>query len=374
MNVLFLTTHLNTGGITSYLLTLSKGLIQRGYSVYIASSGGNTENEFRALGVNLRTLDIHVKSELHPKLYFALPGLRRYIRDEHIDLVHAHTRVTQVMAQWLQWMTKVAFVSTCHGYFKTRLSRRLFPCWGDYVIAISEAVSNHLRDDFKIDPKKISLIESGIDLQDFSLINDATRQQSRKQFGLTDEPAIGMIARLSDVKGPDILIQAMSQIIKVFPTAKLLIVGQGKMEEALTRMIHELHLENHVKMYPIVNRPAQVLPAFDVFCVPSRQEGLGLSVMEAQAVGLPVVASNVGGIPTLIRHDETGVLVPPENPDALARAIIAVLENHAFAQSLGVKARYFIEATHSADFMVEKIEGLYQKATHCHSHESGNPQ
>ena len=361
MKILFLSTHANTGGITSYLLTLTKGLIRRGHHVHLVSSGGDHIETFQKLGAKTVILNLKTKSELNPKIYGALLPLKNYIDEQHIDVIHAQTRVTQVMGTCLKIMTRKPCVSTCHGFFKNRLSRRLFSCWGDHVIAISSQVKDHLQNDFHLPSEKIVLIENGIDLEMFPLVNASQRASRRKEFQFHDEVIIGMIARLSDVKGQDILIRAMPQILKHFPDTRLLLVGQGKMEGELKTLTQKLGLDNHVRFYPVVNQTAEMLPIFDVICVPSRQEGLGLSIMEAQATGIPVVASNVGGIPTLIEEGKTGLLVEAGNPDALAQAVVSLLQDKNKAQSLGQAARRFIEEKYSAEKMVEKTVSLYKK-------------
>lgn len=359
MNILFLSTHLNTGGITSYLFTLSKGLIKRGHAVHCASSGGNMEKEFLSAGVKIMDLNIRTKSELDPRIYLALKPLKQYIKENHIDIVHSQTRITQVMGSLLNKSTGRPFVSTCHGYFKKRLSRKLVPCWGDAVIAISGAVERHLADDFGVNPRKIHLIESGIDLDDFAPVDDEVRTRQRSRFNLGEEPIIGMIARLSDVKGPDILIEAMHSVLKHIPNAKLLLVGEGKMESELRTMVNRLELEEHVRFFSIVSQTQEMLPLFDIFAMPSRQEGLGLSIMEAQAVGLPVIATRVGGIPSLIEDGKTGVLVEPENSGALAEAIVKLFEDKGRMRTIGTAGRIFIQQNYSSDSMVDKTTKLY---------------
>lgn len=361
MKILFLSTHANTGGITSYLLTLTNGLIRQGHEVHLITSGGDQIETFQRLGVKMFILNFKTKSELDPKIYLALFPLKKYIQEHKIDVIHAQTRVTQVMGQCLKIMTGKFYVSTCHGFFKPRLSRKFFPCWGDRVIAISSQVQEHLQNDFGLAPQKVVLIENGIDLEMFPVADEALRKIKRNAFQLGAEPTIGIIARLSEVKGQDILINAMPQILKIFPNAKLLIVGQGKTENELRMLVKDLNLTNHVRFYPVVNRTSEMLPLFDIFCMPSRQEGLGLSIMEAQAMGLAVVASKVGGIPSLIEHDKTGLLVKSENPDALAHAIVSLLQNKSKAQAMGTAARRFIEEKYSARKMVNKTEELYKK-------------
>ncbi|MCK5013731.1 MAG: glycosyltransferase family 4 protein [Candidatus Omnitrophica bacterium] len=367
MNILFLSTHLNSGGITSYLFTMTKGLICRGHQVHIVTSGGNMEKEFLSIGAKLLTLNIRTKSELDPRIYFALFPLSRYIRENKIDLVHAQTRITQVMGALLKRLTGKPFVSTCHGFFKTRLSRRLVPCWGDVVIAISEAVEWHLRHDFRVAREKVSLIASGIDFNEFDLIDGARKKERRARFHLGDEPVVGIVARLSDVKGQDILIEAMNKVVPYIPNAILLLVGEGKMENVLREKVQSLNLGDHVRFFSIVNNTYEMLSLFDIFAMPSRQEGLGLSIMEAQAAGLPVVASRVGGIPSLIEDGKTGVLVEPENSSELADAIVKLLQDPERLKEIGMAGREFIKKTFLADKMTDKVIQLYQHLVKKHS-------
>jgi len=354
-----MTTHINAGGITSYLRTLAKGLMANGHQVHIVSSGGNTADQLQSMGVKLLTLDIKTRSELNPKIYSALGEIKTYIRDNKIDIIHAHTRITQVMGSLLSKLTGKSYVSTCHGYFKKRLSRLLFPCWGERVIAISPAVKSHLIDDFHVPAQKIELIGSGIDADDFKLVEPTTRNSQRQKLNIAGGPVIGNIARLSDVKGPDILIEAMARILKTMPEVKLVLVGEGKMQAQLRQMVVSLKLEESVIFQTAVNRTAEYLPIFDVFVVPSRSEGLGLSAMEAQACGLPVVASNVGGLPSLIEDGKTGYLVEPQNPEKLAEKIVQVLKDAQQAQSVGLAGREFILQNYSVDQMVKKTVDFY---------------
>jgi glycosyltransferase involved in cell wall biosynthesis len=360
MNILLLSTHLNTGGITSYLLTLSKGLMNRGHHVHMAASGGNMEQDFLCLGAQVLSLNILTKSELDPRIYWALKPLKKYILEQDIQCVHSHTRITQVMGALLKKKTGRPFLTTCHGYFKNRLSRRWFPCWGDKVIAISKAVEDHLKNDFGVPLEKIVLIESGIDLDAFEPVTEELKIERRKRFGLGQEPVIGMVARLSDVKGQDILIKAMARVVTEVPEAKLLLVGMGKTESILRSMVSRLGLEEHIRFIALVNATNEMLSLFDIFVMPSRQEGLGLSIMEAQAAGVPVIASRVGGIPGLIEDGRTGILVEPENVQALSSAVIELIKSRPRSRAIGLSGRDFIQMTHSSDCMVEKTIAVYQ--------------
>ena len=360
MNILLMSTHLNTGGITSYMLTLSKGLVKRGHRVHIAASGGNMERDFRAIGAQVLLLDIRTKSEIDPRVYLALRPLKDHILENGVQCIHAHTRITQVMGALLKKRTGRPYLSTCHGYFKNRLSRWLFPCWGDKVIAISHAVETHLKNDFKVPMEKIALIESGIDLDEFAPVTEGIKIANRKRFDLGGGPVIGTVARLSEVKGQDVLIEAMPRVIADVPDAKLVLAGVGRTEKTLRSMVSRLGLDGHVRFFSLVNKTSEMLNLLDVFVMPSRQEGLGLSIMEAQAAGVPVVASRVGGIPSLIEDGRTGILVEPENAQALSSAITSLLVERERARAMGLSGREAVRSTHSADNMVHKTIEVYQ--------------
>lgn len=325
------------------------------------------EKEFLSIGAKLLTLNIRTKSELDPRIYFALKPLTQYIRDNNIDLIHSHTRITQVMSALLKKKTGRPYLATCHGFFKTRLSRKLVPCWGDRVIAISRAVESHLADDFNVPKEKIALIESGIDLDEFSLVDETMKVEHRRRFDLGDEPVIGMVARLSNVKGQDVLIEAMKKIAVHISDVKLLLVGNGKMEGMLRDMVERFGLSGHVRFFSVVNKTYEMLSLFDIFVMPSRQEGLGLSIMEAQAAGLPVVASRVGGIPSLIENGKTGMLVEPEDSDALADVIIELFQDRTRLKEIGLAGREFIMQHYSSDKMIDKTEGLYRRLINKYS-------
>lgn len=366
MKILLMTTHLNSGGIASYLLNLSRGLVQRGHEVHLVFSGGNQDYRFIKAGAQLKHLPIRTKSELNWRIYAALPYVKRYVQENGIEIIHSQTRITQVMGWWIKRIVGVPYVATCHGFFKRRISRMVFPCWGDHAIAISAPVKEHLMKDFFIAEKNISLVESGISLEDFPIVTEELRRQNRSQLGFEDEPLVGIVARLSDVKGQDVLIKAFSKVIQKIPKAKLLIVGRGREEVAFKKLVEDCNLQEHVFFYPEVDRTYFYLSALDVFVNPSRQEGLGLSVIEAQAGGIPTIASRVGGVTSLIEHEKTGYLVESENVDELSRMIVHVLENRAKARQIAVTARKSVQKFSTADIMVDRTIDVYQKVLDAH--------
>lgn len=362
MNILFLTTHLNTGGITSYVLTLGEGLVKSGHKVWVASSGGDCVPRVEELGMRHVTLNIRTKSEAHPKVWLSLGALRNLVREEKIDLIHSQTRVTQVLGAVLSRLSSVAMVTTCHGFFRPRWFRKAFPCWGRGVIAVSRPVARHLSEDFGVPQNRIHLILNGIDLKRFVTDAPGERRSVREQWGISAAaPLIGIIARLSSVKGIDILIKAMPAVLKEVPEARLIIVGQGPEESALKKLAQDMSLTRQVHFKNTINQTHEILCAFDVFVMPSLMEGLGLSVMEAQACGIPVVASRVGGLVDLIIDGTSGFLVPVQDEKALGGRIVECLANPRKAQAMARQARLNIENYFSASIMVEKTVRIYEQ-------------
>lgn len=366
MNILFITNHLNTGGITSYVFTLASGLKKKGHNVFVASSGGALAAKFRESGLNYIRIPIKTKKEISPKIILSAFKLSGIIRDNKIGIIHSHSRTTQVLACLLSRVTGVRHIFTCHGFFKRRILRRFFPCWGNKVIAISQQVKEHLVKDFKLDEKKIVVINNGIDIDRFgkqktedTCLPDRQGKQKKANLGIGDGPVVGIIARLSDVKGHKYLIEAMKIVLDKFPAANLLIVGTGKLQRELSQLVRSLGIGRSVFFVPEIPDTANALTLIDIFVMPSLQEGLGLALMEAMAQGLAVIGSNVGGIKTLIQNEVNGLLVEPADSRSLAEAILVLLNDQPKRESLGNRAQEFIRQNFSQGKMVAETEKEY---------------
>lgn len=361
MKILYLVNHLNTGGITSYILTLSSGLVKMGHNISVASSGGEMlfrlgEEKIAHYAVPLKT-----KNELSPKIIISALILSKIIKDNAIDIVHSQSRTTQVLGCLLARMTGVKHIFTCHGFFKRRLSRLLLPCWGDRVIAISRQVEEHLASDFNVPPERISLVCNGVDPERFIPVSKAFKQESKRKIGLRPDRVVGILARLSDVKGHRYLIEAMKSVVAVYPDTQLLIAGEGKMEEELRGLVSSLGIAGNVIFISNSTDTKDIISAIDIFVLPSLEEGLGLALMEAMSMGLAVIGSEVGGIKTLIKSGVNGLLVKPKDCQGIARAVIDLISDPDKALRLGEQARRYIVDEFSCENMVAGTEEVYLK-------------
>lgn len=361
MKILHLTTHLNTGGISQYVTTLAKALKNRGHTVFVASSGGELEKVLSSKGIKHIYVNIRTKSELSPKVIESFFALKTFLKKEKIDLIHAHTRVTQVIAALLSFWQNVPYVTTCHGFFERRLGRRIFGCWGERAIAISEAVRNQLIHDFNVDEEKAVLIHTGIEVARFvKNISEEEKTRLKRRWNLDEDFVVGTIGRLSPVKGQEVLLKAAKELVTDFSDIKIVLVGGGPDEKRLRRLSKTLGLDKNVIFIASVGDTTEILPAIDIFVFPSIKEGLGLSLIEAMASGKPCIASRVGGIESLIEDGVTGLLVTPGDPDELAHAIKYMFNNANKAECFKDEGRRKIIDNFDIDRMVFQVERVYE--------------
>jgi len=342
MKILLLGTHINVGGIGIYIVSLARYLKRSGVDVTVISSGGELERVLENGQIPHRKIDIQTRAEFGIKVWKALPDFLRLVKDENFDLIHAQTRVAQVLSCLSQKLTGVPFITTCHGFFNyKRLGRRIFPCWGDRVIAISRNVMAHLIHDFNVPADMVRLVYNGIEIERF------TERASLKNIDLVDslglkpgKITVGTVGRLSSVKGYKFLIEAFKEVIMAVPDTQLLLVGKGPEEKPLADLAGKLGISGNV--FFDNGEKALVedyLALMDVFCLPSLAEGLGLSLMEAMASGCACIASDIGGLSELIVSNEDGVLVPPSDPRQISDAVIRLLKDPGLRRGLSKKGR-----------------------------------
>ncbi len=358
MKILFLTTHLNRGGITTYIKTLALSLKSRGHQVIVASCGEDAVEELKESGICHLKISTNTKCEVNPKLLIAFLKARAIVKRERIEIIHAHTRVTQVLGTILSKSIGVRLITTCHGFFNLNLGRKLLPCWGRKTIAISEPVRECLINRMGISKDRISLIHNGVDVNRFKGTN---KKEAKERLGLNDAPVIGITSRLSSGKGHQSLLQAAEIILKERGDIQFLIVGDGPFRDRLIKIAEDLKIKEKITF---AGKTADVLPflqAMDIFVHPSSKEGLGLSILEAMALGLPVVASDTGGIYIAVRENRTGLLVPPGDYQCLADGIMRFLRDPSLIMKMGEEARKVACEEFGLEDMVKRVEEVYKE-------------
>jgi L-malate glycosyltransferase len=202
-------------------------------------------------------------------------------------------------------------------------------------------------------------VHEGIDL---AHVDAAPPTSVRQAFWLpTNAPIVGCVGALVEHKGHRHLVHAAADVVRAVPEARVVILGEGDLRDELTRLIHELGLERHVLLPGFRPDVLSLLKTVDVFVMPSITEGLGTSILDAMACGRPVVASAVGGIPEVVETEVTGLLVPPRDATALGAAIVRLLRDSSEAARLAQAGRARVEASFTADRMVQQTLGVYQR-------------
>lgn len=371
MKVLHVTTHMNIGGIGNYILSLSYALKEKGIDVIVASSGGNLEEELRLCGIEHFNLNIKTKFEFSPKVFISAVRLSNLIRKENIDIVHCHTRVSQVAGLIASRIARAPYLTTCHGFFKKRL-RGVFDTWGEKVIAISTSVKNHLENDLGVSPDRIRTVYSGIDLRRFSRTY-STEDISRikKSFGLKDGYIIGTIGRLSSVKGHEFLVRAMVEVLKEDKTAECLIVGDGDEKRALKSLVKSLGLDRNIHFIGSDLDTGKFLSVMDIFVFPSVKEGLGISLLEAMASGKACIASEIGGIRDIITDGFNGILVPVGDYNAISKAILRAIKDKELRKRLAGNAKDLICERFSIDKMSGNVINVYKEVLNAGGRDRG---
>ncbi|MFH0984351.1 MAG: glycosyltransferase family 4 protein [Candidatus Omnitrophota bacterium] len=366
MKILHLVNHLNIGGITTYIRTLAGEQVKAGHEVFVWGEHGTQSDDFRALGCTVLGDVPRCKSELSPRLWFALPKLLHALKTHSIDIVHTHTRVTQVLAGVATFFAGVPYVSTAHMFYKRRLGRRFFPCWGKTIIAISTVMEEGLRTIFKEkELPPITVVPNGIDVEHLrGKFDSVDRVKIRKDYGYCDQDLVVLsLSRLIPVKGVHILIEAFAAAHKEVSGLKLLVAGAGDSvyTQGLKDRVRELHLEKDVLFLgnePAIEKPFQ---AGDIFAAPYLwPEAFGLSVLEAMTVGLPVAGSISGGIVDLLGHGKYGLLFVREDVSDLTSCLLRYAKDPSLRAKMGAAARK-AALEYSSVRMCERVQKVYDQ-------------
>jgi len=216
MNVLQIIPELNVGGVETGTADFVKYLVQHGHSAIVVSNGGTMVERVEATGARHYTYPVHKKSLW--TMFRMIKVIRKVIEDEHIDIVHARSRVPAWIAYFACRKTKAVFVTTCHGYYKNKVFSQVMG-WSKLVIVPSKVIGRHMVEDFKVLSRSICIIPRSVDLEKFHDSKRTVRDKSRC--------TITMIGRITPLKGHMFFLKAMAKVIRNIPYAKILIVGDA---------------------------------------------------------------------------------------------------------------------------------------------------
>ncbi len=351
-----------SGGELQVFLLLD-GLRARGHrNLLCCQPGSECASRGRASGFEVQALAMRNDLQLG-----AVRHLARTFRDEHVDLVHLHTGRANALGGIAARLAGVPAITTrrMDGRVRRHLLNRLV--YGSLVrraVGISPTVAQQLRAG-GVAEDKIVVIPSTVDPD--TLTPSRPRDALRAELGLRpDDVALLVLASLSRRKGIDVLLSALTRMQAARTPADgatswvLLIAGDGDEREALGAQARAAGLDDKLRFLGRRDDAADLLAACDVLCMPSRREGLGIAALQAMAAGRPVLGSHVGGLADAVVHDHTGLLVPPEDVDALAAALTRLLDDAPLRRRLGDAGRAHVDRNFHHHQMVAAYAALYQ--------------
>ncbi|MEN1972035.1 glycosyltransferase [Luteimonas sp. MJ204] len=367
LSILHVVDSLECGGLERVVADLAVAQRDHGHSVAVFSLTDAT-----GLGPELTGAGIQV-IEGGKRTGFDVAPLARLLRtmkDKQTGIVHSHNFVPNyhaALALALPGRARATLVNTCHN-MGGRLSRprlralyRLSLTRTARVAGVGDQVAQHLVEQGLAPPARVVAVRNGVPVPPSPGAID--RADARDALGVpADALVIGCVGRLVELKNHRLLLDQVPALAAMFPDVRVLLIGDGPMRASLEDRARVLGIEAHVRFTGARDDVGRLLPALDVFALPSRTEGLSIALLEACAAALPVLASDVGGNPEIVRHGRTGLLFPSDDGAALRAALAQLLADRQLRASLGSAARAWVVASASIDAMRASYDALYAEA------------
>jgi len=362
--VVYLVHSLSVGGAEDMLLNLVRHLPSRFEPmVCCINNAGPIGEEVRRTGRPISVLEL--TPGWRRPWHFA--GLRRYLRDVKPAIVHTFLLTASLYGRLAAMLERVPIVigTEVNIYERKRphhvLAERLLMTGTDRVIVSARSVRDFYVRQLNADPSKVDVIYNAVDWKILEPGEAAgVRERVRAELGLDGSVKVaGVSARLTEQKGHRFLFEALAS--PALADVRLVIMGDGPLRDELQALAQRLGIASRVIFLGVRRDVGDLLAALDVFVMPSLWEGLPLALILAMGAGLPVVATAVAGVPELVTDAETGWLVPPADPAALARALAAVLADREHAKSVGAAAKQWVRPRFGVDEYVAAVAALYDR-------------
>ncbi len=341
-----------TGGLERLLVEFAGRHRENTSARFVALDAmGQPADDIRDSGHSVDSLDFSHSGRLR-----TIRSLARLLREEDINIVHTHNTYPHFIGAAAAKLAGVKVVINtqhgqgCGGHWKDRMLFRVANRFASRIVGVSEDATRLCRLQDPKSAEKMRCIWNGIDVSRFAYA------------GPIDQPVAVSVARLSPEKDFPTLLQAVPLVLRNVPDFRLRIIGDGGERPKLEQLIRELKLDQHVSLPGASNDVPGELKRAGFYVASSRKEGVSLTLLEAMAVGLPVVTTRVGGNPEVVEAGVTGLLVPSENPKELARTIVQMCDEQPLWTSMGRAARQRVETHFDINRMIADYENLYREA------------
>ena len=370
--ILFLTNRLAPAGAETFLLARVAHLDRTRWEPIVGElrAGGDLKPAFEAQGVRCITFGAARRLDTS-----ALVRLYRFLRDERIDVLEAHVWYACVVARVLGRMAGVPVIITNEQDVRTGATTvRRDLLWADDATTWMSSACVHITQaserSFSAGTPRLftgharrAVIPNGIDVAKVRAeAAAADRLEVRRELGFdADQLVIGNVARLQPAKGQVYLLRAFARLGVDRPDARLVLVGWGVSEADLRAEAARLGIADRVQFLGKRRDVYRLLTAFDVFAFPSVHEGQGIALLEAMVAGVPIVAAASDGIPEMVRHEQSGLLVAPADDAALEAGLRRMIGDAALRARVIAGARAVVEGEYSVETAARKYEELYQE-------------
>lgn len=308
----------------------------------------------RRCGISVRMVHCQGRAD-----WRAVRQIKEYVHEDGADLIHTHGYKADLYGYFAARSERKPVVATCHNWvggttaldIYNRLDRWVLKKF-NAIAAVSEGVRERLIAT-GIPANRIKLIDNGIDVEGFA--------RPHIESSKTDKKVIGVVARLDLQKGFEYLLAAMNELCRDFPGLSVVISGEGPDRRAIEQLIAKYGLEKNVLLAGQQSDMPGVYAAMDIFVLPSLNEGLPMTVLEAMAAAKPIVATRVGAIPSVIRDGETGLLVGPKDAEGLKDAITRLLTDSDLCRRMGANAQEWVSREYTSDAMALQYRAMYEE-------------
>ena len=382
IKVVYLLRTLALAGAERYVVETASSLEQTQFEpkIYGIAGGGVLRSEAERYGVEVTTFQASQKYNPYvstPSVYWYLKkfvALCQYLKREQPDIVHCYMYAPSLYGSVAAKLTGRALVLTNRmrlGAFKEQAwhyqwLENFINRFVDGVLVNSQAVRDDVLRRERIAAEKVHVIYGGVNIDRFAPLNShperqALREEKRAAFGIPPHASvIAVIGNLFVHKGYNEFIRAAAEVSRKHPDTRFLCIGEDRgTQHHLASLAKELGIQTQVIFTGQVQHIEEMLPALDIQVSASHEEGFSSAILEGMASGKPVIATNIGGNPEAVLHEQTGLIVPPKDPGALARAITTLIEHPERAAQFGKNGRKRVERYFTNTTMMNSLENLY---------------
>lgn len=352
------------GGAEMSLLLLLQKLNRHQFEpIVVLPARGRLYERVHSLGIEIKLATLHKINVRNPLPYLkTVWNLVRMLRGYEVDILHCNMDICNQYGVIAAKLVGVPVVTHTRNILGRRAFRRMFLNWADVLIANSKSAANSYAQYVSKD-QRVEIVYNAVDIGQFRPEGECN---SKRRFNISNnEFVIGQIAQITPNKGQDVFIRAMAHVVQAHPNVRALIAGDTVIDNSrwflkeLEQLVRELGLADRVSFAGFVDDIVDVYRCLDLVVSPTKSEGFGRTIIEAMAMAKPVVATDSGGPIEIVVEGETGLLVPYGNPEALAGAILKIMDNTQLASEFGANSRQRVEEQFSIGKNVRETEQVY---------------